>query len=298
MRKSAVFVGNCHNSGITHYLKLSKQFSETFDIQQHANWQMLKNKSTLPVESLKSADLFIFQPLAPEHGYYSTDPTVPGSIRSLTPEHCIKIAFPYTFCSSLWPIAQAAHSANRWFGFEPIKKMLDLGLTHSDIVNLYDKNEIDWEYNARFEETMKILEKKESITDIKVSSYIRQNFRIKRLFLTHQHPASLLFLEEANQVLNILGMDKLDESVVQSHNDAMIEDSTYQRHDCTFPIHKSAINDYGLEFAIEDPDAQDFYRKRLIDYLTMNPNKATAPEDWLMKDWGYLPSIVKEEENE
>ena len=280
------------------FLQKSKQFSETYEIKQHANWRIMREKKSVHVEDVKAADLFIFQPLPPHHGCYSTDPRVKGSIGSLLKDSCVPISYPYTYYSALWPLCQAGageNQINRWFGSEAIDALRDLDVNDYDIVGVYDRDEIDWLYESRHEETLKILRKKESITDIKISKFIEDNFRKKDLFLIPQHPSSLVFLEKANQVLEILGMDKITEDTIIGENDAELGDTTYQLPSNRFPIHSSAVEYYGLEFvtSYHSPAyTKEFYKQRLIHYLNMFPrDKASA--DWRNFEENYVPEDIK-----
>lgn len=271
MRKKSVFLGNCQSAGIIPILNKSEEFRDMYDVQTYDNYMILRNEVCAPIDYIKQCDLFIYQPLSPVHGCYSTDPSVPDSIGSIIKEDCIKIAFPYTYCSSLWPIFQSGYNSNRWFGWEPIHKLRNTGISDSDIIELYRSNQIDWEYGQRFEETMKILEDKESITDIKITKFIRDRISSDLTFLIPQHPTSTVFLEITSQIHEKLFGKKLDHSFLGEDNEGGLEDSTYGRVDCRFPIHQSSIDFYKFTFSNESPDAHDFYLKRLSEYLERNP---------------------------
>lgn len=275
MRKKAVFLGNCQSAGIIPFLNKSQEFRDQYEIKTYVNYEILRNIKCTPVEVIKNCDLFVYQPLAPEHGCYSTDPNVSDSIGSLIKEDCIKISFPYTYCSSLWPIFQAGHNSNRWFGWEPIQNLKSLGYDDLGIIDLYKRNQIDWDYQNRFDSTLKILEEKESITDVKITGFIRDNISSALTFLIPQHPASSIFFEISNQIHEKIFGEKLDASFLNGDNVGNLEDSTYGRADCRFPIHKSALEFYKFNFSQESPDAHSFYLDRLTDYLSRNPGLST-----------------------
>lgn len=264
----ALFIGNCQTSGLKTFLSHSLQFSDTFESKWYANWQLVKNKSSIPMKDVQEADLFVYQPLRPEYGCYSTDPTIEGSIGHYVNEKCIKITHPYVFSSSLWPIVQAGKNQNRWFGNESIDKLLNNGLDKGEILDLFYNNKIDWEYKKRFEHSIQILKNKESITDIKISNFIEKNFKNQLLFLIPQHPTSIIFLNLSNQILEKLNMKKLNESIIKTVNDLEIEDSTYDSKSKMFPLHESVINDFELNFGKEYlQDSKNFYEQRLLTYL-------------------------------
>jgi hypothetical protein len=52
------------------------------------------------MKDVEEADLFVYQPLRPEHGCYSTDPTIVGSIGYYVNNKCIKITHPYVSLNS------------------------------------------------------------------------------------------------------------------------------------------------------------------------------------------------------
>jgi hypothetical protein len=270
VKKKAVFLGNCQNSGILTFLNKSKEFTEEYEVEQYTNWQIIRDNGCAPVDSIKNCDLFVYQPLAPEHGCYSTDPAVENSIGSLIKNDCVKISFPYTYCSSLWPILQSGRDSNRWFGWEPIHKLRTTGFSDHEIIDLYRENQIDWEYENRFRETMKILREKESTTDVKISEFIKSKISSDLTFLIPQHPTSLVFLEISSQIHEKIFNKKLDISFLVQDNEGNLEDSTYGRPDCRFPIHNSALEFYKFNFSQESPDAHNFYLDILTYYLSRN----------------------------
>ena len=271
MKLNALVIGNCQTAGIVYFLNKSTEFKKIYSIKEYLNWQMIKNKDSIPIKDIESADLFIYQPLPEVHGCYSTDPNVSESIGSFVKKDCIKISFPYTYLSALWPICQASKNQNRWFGWNAIHKLKQNNLSETDILNLYKINNIDWEYDLRFEESIKILKEKESITDLKISDFIINNVKNYLLFLIPQHPTSIIFLKLANQILNKLNMDPIDESECFDINLACLADSTYDCKYGKFPLHISTIIHYNMN-CIPDVESDLFYKKRIIDFLKYNTN--------------------------
>lgn len=270
IKLKSLFIGNCQNGGLKDFLLLSEEFKNTFEIKWYANWQLIENQDSIPMQDVQDADLFVYQPLRPEHGCYSTDPTIEGSIGYYVNDKCITITHPYIYSSYLWPIFQAGQgkNSNRWFGNDSIDKLLSDGLSKSEILNLYRNDKIDWEYEKRFQDSNEILKSKESITDIKISEFIKTNLNNQLLFLIPQHPTSIIFLNMANQVLKKLNMKELDQNVIKTSNDLGLEDTTYNSGSKMFPLHKSAINYFELNFANEYmQDSKSFYEQRLLTYL-------------------------------
>jgi hypothetical protein len=270
IKLKALFIGNCQNGGLRDFLSYSKEFCSTFETKWYANWQLIESQSCIPMKDVQEADLFVYQPLRPEHGCYSTDPTIEGSIGYYVNDNCIKLTHPYVFSSSFWPIVQAGQgkNSNRWFGGEQIDKLLNMGIGKNEILNLFYTNQIDWEYGKRFEQSIQILQNKESITDIKISEFIVNNFKNQLLFLIPQHPTSAIFLNMTNQILEKLNMKKMDDTIIKTVNDLEIEDSTYNSKSKMFPLHESVINNFGLNFGKEYLEGSgNFYEQRLLTYL-------------------------------
>lgn len=269
--KKSLFIGNCHNNGLIKFLSLSDEFRKTYSIKQYANWELIENKKSLPIKDIIEADLFIYQPLPPVHGCYSTDPSVENSIGTFVKSDCIKISYPYVYCSALWPLIQAGSGENRWFGNDVIDKLMSNGYNVDQIINMFLNNEIDWEYESRLIQTISILKEKESVTDLKISNFIMENLKKDLLFLIPQHPTSVIFLNLTNQILSKLGMSSLSEDIIIYKNDAKLPDSTYNCSSDMFPMHKSTILDLALEYGEEyTSNSEHFYVKRIEDYIKMN----------------------------
>lgn len=304
MKKKAVFFGNCHNQAIINFLQKNKEFDSEYEVHAYANWMVLNGEHTINHDHIKSADLFVYQPLPASHGEYSTDSSVKNSIGNLLKKDCKKISFPYTYYSALWPISQAGIGESqkfRWFGSEVIDK---LRVNHSDeeILWMYCHSKIDWEYERRHIETLNILRSKEANTDVKISSFIESNFTSKNLFLIPQHPTSIVFLEKANQVLDILGMCKLSENVIASDNEGQLEDSTYQLSSCRWPLHSSAIEHFKISWDYikrhncthngEVIDPHNFYKFLIVKYMKMFP-RGQKSSDWKMFEENSVNGVLK-----
>jgi hypothetical protein len=269
--KKALFIGNCHNNGLIHFLSFSKEFTHNFTIKQYANWELIESGDSIPVNDIKSADLFIHQPLPPVHGCYSTDPSVENSIGSFVKESCLKISYPYVYCSSLWPIVQAAAGENRWFGNKVIDDLILNGLSESEILEKFENNQIDWNYKNRFNETINILKEKEKVTDLKISDFIIENIQNQILFLIPQHPTSIIFLELTNQIMKKMNMNSLDNSIIKTINDANLPDSTYGIPDGIFPMDESIVENDNFSYSVNySKMSKQFYSKRIKDYIKMN----------------------------
>ena len=62
-----VFIGNCQNNALIHFLNKSNQFREKYNVINYTNYQLIRDNISIPVEDIKTADVVILQPLPPVH---------------------------------------------------------------------------------------------------------------------------------------------------------------------------------------------------------------------------------------
>lgn len=198
-----VIYANCQSKGIRFLL------SQIVDAnyEEIANYEYIKEKKELPTEILRKADFFIYQPLDVKYGIYSTDMNVENCICTYLPPHCKKISFPYMYNSSLWPFLPSTD--NYIDEFCAIRKLKSRGYTIEEVLTLFEREKIDFNYEERFQRCMKILKEKEEKCDVKVSYFIEQNIRTLNLFLTQNHPTTHLFIHCVNEILRMMNADKI-----------------------------------------------------------------------------------------
>ena len=124
-----VFYTNCQYRGLDYFIKNHINKIETKHIE---NYSLIKNKNQIPVDILKQADIFIYQPIDKKHGIYSTDTSVENNIMSYLSPNCKIISFPYIYNSSLWILVPPAHvdgyignylDINKYINRYPIEKL-------------------------------------------------------------------------------------------------------------------------------------------------------------------------------
>jgi len=163
-----VFYTNCQYRGI--HLFLKKSLDYTF--VHIENYSLIRNKKDIPFDILKSADIFIYQPIDKKHGVYSTDQIIENNIMSYLQQSCTKISFPYIYNSSLWILLPPAiidgyigdyPDINKYVNREPIEKLKNNQHSLSEVLEIYKNGDLDFEYEVRFNKSIAILRKKESI---------------------------------------------------------------------------------------------------------------------------------------
>jgi hypothetical protein len=106
----------------------------------------------------------------------------------------------------------------KYVNIEPILNLKKQGFSLEKILDKYDKNEIDFNYQERFKKTINILKEKEKDTDVKVSQFIIDNYKKYKLFNYHNlidleitycnHPSNILITYYVNQILSLIGGKK------------------------------------------------------------------------------------------
>ena len=208
------FYSNCQFKGIHTYLSTKLDY----DYEHVENYILIKQKRAIPVDILKSADIFIYQPIDKKHGIYSTDTNIENNIMSYLSPKCKKISFPYIYNSTLWILIPPSISdsmignygeAGKYINGEPIEKLKIKGHSLHEVLEMYSDGKINFDFENRFNKCIKILKEKEELCDIKVSDYIIKNVRSKKLFYTQNHPSSHIFIHCVNQILQILSINDL-----------------------------------------------------------------------------------------
>lgn len=202
--KRVYFYANCQGTGISHFLKKSKQFCEMFD-QQHIvtyNYVKLQEKSDLDIQEIIKSDLFIYQPLDDRYEKLSTN----YILERINAEKTICYSFPYLYNDGLWELFEEGDKIK---GGEIIMELIQQNYSLNEIVNLYNNLSIDFNLRERFNYCLDIVTGRETDTDLRIADFIINNIKEKELFITQNHPTSHIFLELTNQILHKLNMDPI-----------------------------------------------------------------------------------------
>ena len=197
----------------------------------------------LPVDLFKKANFFIYQPIDNKYGCYATD-----NVKLYLPEHCQSISFPYIYNNALWPLFEDAQCI---VGKEIISELLDQGYSLKQVTDLFCDEAIDFKLEERFKQSISILKEKERMTDISVSDFIACNLHKHKLFLTQNHPTSIVFVYCVNQMLRRVGFSVLPESLSYQINEASLPDS--------WPLSPYEKKFYGYQY---QNDWQALHRER------------------------------------
>ena len=209
--------GNCQVEALERVLRLALP-DRGFEIACLANnpftGEMLPTEGIL--ETLGRADVVVFQPLGKRFGVLSQ-----SSLRESLSNTVL--TFPRLFNAGIAGLCfapLATRAPSNTYGGEMIVKLLEQGVTPAEIKRRYREGGIDFELPRRFDECVEIMRRRESSTDIVFADYIEANHRSKRLFLTHNHPATPLFVELSRQIatLSALPIDLVRIHSVRGNN--------------------------------------------------------------------------------
>ena len=265
-KKSCIIFGNCQGGGVKQFLEFSN-FYDIYDVKLYANWEMIKNNESIPIQYLQNADLVIYQPLTDVHNCYSTNKNNPESFFNILKDTCNTIAFPRIHNNAIFPIFRKRKEGNEIYGqFNNKISCID------ELLYLYDNNLIDYDFKNRMLENYEISKKKEQDCEVKIIDFLMKNLHKEKLFLTHDHPTSYVFSEVTRQICDFLELDyNVEKGNSCPENMVGLPDSVYNRSDNQYPISRYAIDYFGFEYIKKEyPDANEFYKSNTIQYFLQN----------------------------
>jgi len=266
MSKNVVIYATCQGTSLAQVLTDTPSFVERFSFPYiiiNATYIRQRRSITedmVNLSQLKDADVFIYQPIDNIHGNNSSD-----YLMQFLKPICVKISIPYVYNDSLWPFIHAKRGdiTDNWFEdidtpllkyTEPIKELITSRIAKDDILTLFDRNEIDWNFKSRHEILMGYLRNKEKNMDVKVVDYIEENLSLKRLFMYYSHPSAEVIVYMANKILQLLEI---------SPNNTVYPEDFFFSERYLFPT--SSVNYFNLKFVSdEERTIADKYYKDII----------------------------------
>lgn len=262
-----VIYATCHGMGLRHYLK----YFLDANIELIFNYSSIAFNNEIDHDLLSKADIFIYQPMPAKWGKYSTDLSVKNNVLSYLSDKCIKITIPYVYAEWLWGLGEVqlrdgtgnfdkiddeTETKIKYINKEAILKYKNDNYTLEEVLQLYDDNAIDFNYESRFKHGIDILKSKEEVCDVKISDFIINNYKKYNLFTMPNHPTKYVFKEMTKQILKIIN-NNFDENYINMIDDdyclspIKIPFSTYdlKHHNFNFDV---GSNDYLIKLVIEN----------------------------------------------
>jgi hypothetical protein len=209
-KKNFVVWANCQGEALVFYLKKIPEIRKKYKFFVVTNYRLISNKLEIPYKKLNIADVFLYQPIDPVHGKYSTE----NLSKYLKPD-CVQISFPYIYNNGLWPfyldhanghMNQIGIETLSFFDSGKIKELKKQGKSDSEIIEMFITNKISFDFKNKFFNSLDILRSKEKNLDIKVADFIEKNYKVERLFYNFQHPRQPILIECIKQIMHILNI--------------------------------------------------------------------------------------------
>ena len=256
-----IIYANCQGVGIKYFLSKHEKF-QNLNIKHIRVDELINKREDIVHDVFKKADILIYQIIDEKHEKYSSD-----NILKYINDKCIKISFPYIYNNSFYPfkgpiIINDSHKKKLtkiiFDNSEKITNIIDENKTLDEIIHLYIENKIDFDYNERFKNTMRILMEKEKKTDIKVSAFIINNYKDYPLFMLENHPTDYIFVYVVNRISNILDYTELC--------DIELGINSCKLGGGILPIDNSSKEYYNFNFNIDryNPENADEYYIKII----------------------------------
>lgn len=244
-KKKFTIIGNCQVDSILKSLDLSEDFASSFEYFRVPPIHTISiDRQKELLEKVKGLDLIIQQPVLDEKRF----PFLSNSkVSSEISKKCKVIMIPSAYYTGYFPFYDSLDGIEGAIGgvhdFQIIDCFLN-GLSLSDTLGIIE--------NGRGVEHQKLMNQHllsiqslhrreiEFNLDIKLSSFIIDNFQKKQLFHTFNHPSSFTVNYIANQILNLCGYNgntKSDNLDILDH--------------IILPVETGLSNVLGLEFSNE-----------------------------------------------
>ena len=256
----------------------------------------------------EEADFFIYQEVPRAFKKYSTDPSIENNLMSLLKKDCKTISFPiiyncgfipfipYTPCDNLlydfFHLSEYYTTKEEFDNFVleqektgilirrtkqeyhqigPILKLKKQGLSLEETLKMYDDGLIDFEYEKRFQNCIRILKEKEKTLDIKISDFIIENRFKTRIFLCQYHPCMNIHIHCVNQIFKLMDINYYIDPFSVHENLKEVESYS-------FPLCSYDIKNLKLKRE-PHPKGDDFYKEH-IKHIYANTIKTPIIKVW------------------
>lgn len=245
-QQSYTIYANCQTTLIQAHLNLSEEFRQRYKYEAlPRNYVAIQQELEIPEDVISRTKLLIYQPLDNQkYGVRSSE-----YLKNQVSDDCVCVSFPYVYFQGYWPenTKNPENQKSKQFPFGKfpygdlnIIDMIAKGYDAARIISeLEQENFYQVDYvRQNFLQTLSELVKRETETDLKISKFIQDNYQAVRLFHAPNHPANIIGLELANQILERLGMAPISQIYPQE------KFANYQ-----LPIYPSTIQLLDLKFA-------------------------------------------------
>lgn len=234
-REICILHANCQGEALKPLLEAHPDFSRYFEIRPYLNYtrQEIANKD------MAQCRLFLHQYLAPKWGELASD-----QLLALLPDNAQAICLPNYFFKGYWPTW-----TNKFDGIEfadsLLEELLKRSLPQDAVLSLYLKGgAIFGDPQAIAAASLAKEREKEAHTPIKYVDFLESHWREEQLFITVNHPNNALLIRLANELLRLLGLAPLPQSVIDNYQ--------HPQGNFWLPIHPWVGDTLNLPFAAKE----------------------------------------------
>ncbi|HIJ91448.1 MAG: WcbI family polysaccharide biosynthesis putative acetyltransferase [Desulfobulbaceae bacterium] len=200
-KQLCIIFSNGQGLGVQHFLNKSPHFANYYDIIFLCNYKSEWQEKKIPSELLKNASVVIYQDLLNNDRHLKFK-----DIGKFIHSSSRLISFPNIYFSGLWPFFE--EGANILSG-EEILDDINKGEGFKSLIRKFCSLSLELDFDKRFSNSKQQLIHNESNTDIKISDFILEHIHKEKLFLTQNHPTSIVFAYLVNQILSLLNFPRI-----------------------------------------------------------------------------------------
>lgn len=275
-KQSCVIFSNGQGLGLQHFLKKSSDFLNYYNVLFLSNYKSEWQEQKLPSELLKKATIVIYQDIHNNDLHLKLQ-----DISKYIQNTNRLISFPNIYFSGLWPFFEEGE--NIVCG-EEIIEAINKGEGFKSLIQRFCSLSIYFDFEKRFSNSKQRLIHNEINTDIKISDFILKNIHDKKLFLTQNHPTSIVFSYLTNQLLSFMDLPSIScdhSSINEANLPGYWPISPYDSNYYNFSYQKIPDESWKLFYSfliakiyygmsINDRPLQRFFVKEYTKFLTHN----------------------------
>ena len=226
---------NCQGQAIKTIISKVPRLKNLFDFYELRPIHLWNDSDRdLVFESIKNCDIFLHQPISDNFGEYSSE-----NLKKYLKKGAKSISFPVVFFSGYNPETIYLKNENKQkvtlFCDYNDYNLVKLFLEEKTVDEAYDIITSEEFYSEEFiiesiENSFTALQNREEGLDIKISDYIRANYRNKKLFYSMNHPINSLLYELINQFLTKEGLEVLKEDETKTFPELLGRTDLYLYH--------------------------------------------------------------------
>lgn len=231
-----IISANCQAVPLIRQMYAFGPFAENYNLLYYVNF---KNK-IVPDERLANCDLLIYQKLGENWGKLSEE----YLLSHLNPK-AKAVCMPNIVNKALWPISASTGDLSFPYRETYVDELMARNLSVDEIIYLMRKVDFANHYDlqALFLQYMKYERSKNYAGCEEICAFIEENFSVRRLFTTINHPCGALLNKAAQIVLQEIGFDNVPEKLIEN---IVCEENYYM------PVHPSVARFFGLDFIDEN----------------------------------------------